>query len=148
MKTNSKVEFGDFQTPLALARAVSSLLVQHGVKAETVLEPTCGVGSFLVAASESFPKARLLGWDINPKYVAQTKSALTEAGAGKRALVGQQDFFAHDWAAELAGIRGSLLVLGNLPWVTNATVSGMNGSNLPAKENFQGFRGKIGRAHV
>ena len=34
-----------------------------------------------------------------------------------------------------------MLILGNLPWVTNATVSGMNGGNLPVKENFQGFRG-------
>ncbi|MGD0614025.1 MAG: SAM-dependent methyltransferase [Verrucomicrobiota bacterium] len=41
----------------------------------------------------------------------------------------------------MAGLRGSLLVLGNLPWVTNAAVCGMNGTNLPAKENFQGFRG-------
>jgi hypothetical protein len=145
MKTNSKVEFGDFQTPLVLARAVSSFLVQQGVKAKTVLEPTCGVGSFLVAASESFPKARLLGWDINPKYVTQAKSALAEAGAAKRAFVGQQDFFAHDWEAELADIRGPLLVLGNLPWVTNAAVSGINGSNVPVKENFQGFRGIAAR---
>jgi len=52
-----------------------------------------------------------------------------------------QDFFDHAWEVELAGIRGSILVLGNLPWVTNATVSSMNGSNLPTKENFQGFRG-------
>jgi hypothetical protein len=145
VKTKSKVEFGDFQTPLALARSLLSFLVQHGVNAETVLEPTCGVGSFLVAASETFPKARLLGWDINPKYVAQTKLALAEAGAAKRASVSQQDFFAHDWEAELAGLRGSLLVLGNLPWVTNAAISGINGSNLPAKENFQGFRGIAAR---
>jgi hypothetical protein len=141
MKTNAKIEFGDFQTPLALAREVSSFLLEQGAKPHTVLEPTCGTGAFLVAAGEAFPKARLLGWDTNPDYVAQAKSALVHSGVAKRASVGQQDFFAHDWEAELAGIRGSLLVMGNLPWVTNATVSGMGGSNLPAKENFQGFRG-------
>jgi hypothetical protein len=141
MKTNAKIEFGDFQTPLGLAREISLFLVQHEINADTILEPTCGLGAFLVAASQAFPKARLLGWDINPDYVAQTKEALAEAGAAKRASVGQQDFFSHDWEAELAEMRGSLLVLGNLPWVTNATVSGLNGSNLPAKENFQGFRG-------
>jgi hypothetical protein len=141
MKRNAKIEFGDFQTPPALAREVCSLLVQQGVEADAVLEPTCGVGAFLSAATEAFPKARLLGWDINRDYVEQTKSALKQSGAWKRASVGVQDFFAHNWEAELAGIRGSILVLGNLPWVTNATLSGMNGSNLPAKENFQGFRG-------
>lgn len=141
MKPNAQVEFGDFQTPLALAEDVCSLLVQQGVEADAVLEPTCGVGAFLTAAAEVFPKARLLGWDINRDYVEQTKLALKQSGSGKRAVVGVQDFFAHDWEAELADIHGSLLFLGNLPWVTNATVSGMNGSNLPAKENFQGFRG-------
>lgn len=141
MKTRSKIEFGDFQTPLALASEVCSLLVQQGVEADTVLEPTCGVGAFLVGAAGAFPKARLMGWDIHPDYVEQTKCALKQVGAARRAIVGARDFFAHDWEAELAGIPGAILVLGNLPWVTNATVSGMNGSNLPAKENFQGFRG-------
>jgi len=141
MSTAAKIEFGDFQTPPAMAREVCSLLVQQGVEADVVLEPTCGVGAFLSAAREAFPKARLLGWDINRDYVEQTKLALKQSGAGKRVCVGVQDFFTHDWEAELADIRGPLLVLGNLPWVTNATVSGMNGSNLPTKENFQGFRG-------
>jgi hypothetical protein len=141
MRTGSKVEFGDFQTPLALAREVSALLVAQGVEADSVFEPTCGVGAFLVAAAEAFPEARLLGWDINGDYVRQAEAALAQAGAAKRAKVGQQDFFAHDWGRELSGIRGGLLVLGNLPWVTNAAVSGVNGSNLPAKENFLGFRG-------
>ncbi len=141
MKPNAKIEFGDFQTPLALAQGVCSLLLQQGVEADTVLEPTCGVGAFLNAAAKVFPKARLLGWDINRDYVEQTKLALKHSGAGKRASIGVQDFFAHDWETELAVIHGSILVLGNLPWVTNATVSGMNGSNLPTKENFQGLRG-------
>jgi hypothetical protein len=142
MRTDSrKVEFGDFQTPLELAREVSSLLVAQGVEADAVFEPTCGAGAFLVAAAKAFPKARLLGWDINGDYVRQADAALARAGAATRAKVGQQDFFAHDWETELSSIRGSLLVLGNLPWVTNAAVSSMSGSNLPAKENFLGFRG-------
>ena len=93
MKANAKIEFGDFQTPLALAREVCALLIRQGVEANAIVEPTCGIGSFLLAASESFPKAQLLGWDINSDYVAQTKSALVQAGAAKRATVGQQDFF-------------------------------------------------------
>ncbi|HMP08212.1 MAG TPA: hypothetical protein PJ982_17830, partial [Lacipirellulaceae bacterium] len=59
----------------------------------------------------AFPKSRLMGWDINPDYVEQTKTALKQAGAGKRATVGMQDFFSHDWEAELADIPGSVLVL-------------------------------------
>lgn len=141
MKTHTKIEFGDFQTPVELAREVCGLLTRQGVEADLVVEPTCGVGAFLVAAAEAFPRAKLHGWDINHDYVEQTEAALADAGASKRATIGQQDFFSHDWAKELSGISGRLLILGNLPWVTNATVSGMNGGNLPAKENFQGFRG-------
>lgn len=141
MKTSAKIEFGDFQTPLGLAREVCSSLVRRGVVADTVLEPTCGLGTFLVAAAEAFPKARLLGWDINPDYVEQTRSALELVGTARRASVRQQNFFTCDWQRVLATIRGPLVVLGNLPWVTNAAVSGVDGSNLPIKENFQGFRG-------
>ncbi len=141
MKLNVKVEFGDFQTPVELAREVCALLVRQTVEADLVVEPTCGVGSFLVAAAEVFSKARLYGWDINRSYVEQTEKALAEAGASARMTIGQQDFFSHDWEKELVGIPGRLLILGNLPWVTNATVSGMNGGNLPVKENFQCFRG-------
>ena len=141
MRNSAKIEFGDFQTPAALAREICSLLVQRGIKTKTILEPTCGVGAFLVAAGDAFPTSKLLGRDINPDYVKQTEFALEQAGFAKRASVNREDFFAHNWENELADVHGSLLVLGNLPWVTNARVSGMNGSNLPAKENFQGFRG-------
>ena len=40
MNQNAKIEFGDFQTPLALAKEVCALLVQQGVEADAVLEPT------------------------------------------------------------------------------------------------------------
>lgn len=141
MKLNDKVEFGDFQTPVELAREVCALLVRQLFEADMVIEPTCGVGAFLVAAAEAFPKARLHGWDINPQYVEQTHAALADVEAGARATIGQQDFFSHDWEAELSVMRGRLLILGNLPWVTNSAVSRMDGGNLPVKENFQRFKG-------
>ena len=57
MSASAKIEFGDFQTPLPLAREICALVKREGIKAETVLEPTCGVGAFLVAAAEAFPSA-------------------------------------------------------------------------------------------
>lgn len=141
MKPTAKIEFGDYQTPLGLAREVCSLLVEKRVEAGTVVEPTCGVGAFLVAASEAFPEAKLIGWDINANHVALAGATLASAGLTGRASLGQRDFFTHDWVTELASLKGPLLILGNPPWVTNAAVSSLNGSNLPAKENFQGLRG-------
>ena len=141
MKSSAKVEFGDFQTPLALAKEICGLLRRQKLSPEFVLEPTCGHGTFLVAAAEAFPRAALRGWDINRDYVEQTAVELRRAGASSRAVVERQDFFAHDWESELQRMAGKLLILGNLPWVTNSAVAAMNGSNLPVKENFLGLRG-------
>jgi hypothetical protein len=141
MKLNGKIEFGDFQTPPALAKEVCGLLRKHRLVPELVLEPTCGVGAFLVAAAEAFPSAKLRGWDINREYVEQAALELARAGASLRASVESQDFFTHDWESELQQLPGRLLILGNLPWVTNSVVAAMNGRNLPVKENFLGLRG-------
>lgn len=141
MNSNAKIEFGDFQTPRSPASQICALLVQRGIIPDIVLEPTCGIGSFLAAASGVFPQARLFGWDINAEYVEQARAMLHQTGAGGRSTVAAQDFFKHDWETELAGFRGKLLILGNLPWVTSATVSSVNGANLPVKQNFQNFRG-------
>jgi hypothetical protein len=145
MKSRAKIEFGDFQTPASLARQICELLRQKGISPEHVIEPTCGVGAFLVASAEIFPRAALRGWDINPDYVKRTISELRRAGAAARASVNCQDFFTHDWEHELELSPGKLLVLGNLPWVTNSTVSSMAGNNLPAKENFLVLRGLAAR---
>jgi len=145
MKSNAKIEFGDFQTPLVLAREICGLLREQNFVPDVVLEPTCGMGAFLVSAAEAFPQASLRGWDINPEYVEQSKTKLALAGAGARASVRCQDFFAHDWESELQQLPGRLLILGNLPWVTNSAVATINGSNLPAKENFLGLRGLAAR---
>lgn len=145
MKTQAKIEFGDFQTPLGLAKDVCYLLQRLGVKPEFVVEPTVGRGAFLVAAAEAFPGAELLGLDINPNYILEAEASLERLGASSRSRVAVEDFFNHDWEAALSTHAGSLLILGNPPWVTNAGVSTVNGTNLPTKENFQGLKGIAAR---
>ena len=145
MKSKTQIEFGDFQTPLPLAKEVCAFLERQGLAPDFLLEPTCGTGAFLIAGAEAFPRAKCLGWDINSDYVSQAASAATRAGLSRRVSVGYQDFFAHDWDAELLRMPGALLILGNLPWVTNSVIAGMNGSNLPVKENFLGLRGLAAR---
>jgi hypothetical protein len=141
MNTKAKIEFGDFQTPPGLAAQVCLFVKRSGVAPGIVVEPTCGSGSFLLAAAKCFPSAQLFGWDINPEYVKQARLALAHEGAANRASVATCDFFRHDWKTQLDSFQGELLILGNLPWVTNATVSSLNGANVPLKQNFQGFRG-------
>ncbi len=145
MKTRAKIEFGDFQTPLALADELCALLQRLGETPDVVIEPTVGRGAFLCAAAKAFPAARLHGLDINPAYVSETQKALASIGAATRATLSVQDFFDHDWETELDAIHGQALVLGNPPWVTNAGVAVVNGTNVPVKENFMGLRGIAAR---
>lgn len=141
MSSNPKIEFGDFQTPHTLAGQVCAVLLEREIIPDIVLEPTCGVGAFLIAAAEAFPRAQLFGWDINAEYVERTHLALNQIGAGKRSTIATKDFLKHDWEKEFADFQGDLVILGNFPWVTNATVSSLNGTNVPAKQNFQNIRG-------
>jgi len=145
MKTAAKIEFGDFQTPSALAGEACDLLARLGERPDYIVEPTAGKGAFLIAASQAFPNAVLRGWEINPDYVDEARQALADKAASERATIECQDFFTKDWDAQLSHLRGALLLLGNPPWVTNAGVSVVNGSNLPAKENLQGLKGMAAR---
>ena len=70
-----------------------------------------------------------------------------QIGAAGRSTIARQDFFKHNWERELAGFQGELLILGNLPWVTNAAISSLDGANVPVKHNFHGFRG-LGRGQT
>jgi type I restriction-modification system DNA methylase subunit len=76
-KPKHKAEYGDFQTPLDLAQQVCELLVSKGVEPATVIEPTCGMGNFLVAAVEHFPDVKqLFGLEINARYLASATENL------------------------------------------------------------------------
>ncbi|MEP6542884.1 hypothetical protein NDI47_11965 [Microcoleus vaginatus GB1-A2] len=53
----TKLEYGDFQTPLALAEMVCRKLIELNVNPRTIIEPTCGIGNFIQAAAHLFPSA-------------------------------------------------------------------------------------------
>jgi predicted RNA methylase len=89
-----KAEFGDFQTPLNLAREVCSLIARTDFRPSSILEPTCGMGSFLAASLETFSDVqRILGFDINPHYVTQAQRTLTQVFPHRSVEVRQSDFF-------------------------------------------------------
>ena len=141
-KTRIKTEFGDFQTPKILAQRVCALLVDRGLHPAGVLEPTCGGGIFLDAAIRAFPSARrLLGFDINSRYVANAQSLLKESHPAVDVQVRQTDFFRTDWAAVLTELPKPWLILGNPPWVTSAELGSLGSSNLPEKTNLHRERG-------
>ena len=142
-KSKKKAEFGDFQTPIELARKVCSLLSQHGLEPVSILEPTCGRGNFIVAALESFASIRnIVGIDIDSEHVKVACSSVQEiAPAAGSVHIMNKDFFAVDWDHVLESLPDPLLVIGNPPWVTNAELGRIGSSNLPDKSNFQNRRG-------
>lgn len=143
-KTARKWEFGDFQTPEDLAHAVVARIMSacDSPPPATIIEPTCGVGSLLLAAADAYPDAqRIVGVDINPDHLAVLEKTVRARPDADRFTLVRSDFFDLDWERLLAGLPRPFLVIGNPPWVTNADVGRLNGSNLPEKSNFGGRAG-------
>ncbi len=131
-------EFGDFQTPVALAEQVCALLRSRGARPASLLEPTCGVGNLLCAAVDAFPSLRsALGVELNREYVRRAKERMKLRGSSAQAEVVAGNFFDADWRVILNGLPEPILVLGNPPWVTNSALSVVESSNLPRKSNYQ-----------
>lgn len=136
MKTQHKIEYGDFQTPPELARQVCELLNCRGLSAASVVEPTCGKGSFVAASEKAFPRCNsILGYEVNSDYVAEARTNTCKAE------IREEDFFHKDWHETLEKLAEPILVIGNPPWVTNSAVGAIRGTNLPRKSNFQRLSG-------
>jgi len=141
-KKRAKIEFGDFQTPIWLSSRICSLLKQGGVKPASILEPTCGKGSFLISALDSFESAKtVVGADINHDYIKYVAQKLARRKDANKAQIFQGDFFVINWQKIISQLPDPLLIIGNPPWVTNSELSGIGSSNLPQKNNFQNHSG-------
>src|ERR1017187_9053904 len=137
-----KLAYGDYQTPPDLADATCRLLAHLGVKPNSILEPTCGMGSFLKAAVETFRDAAIAkGFDISAAYVGMARSLLGRITGATEISVERANFFDMDWASVAAWLPQPLLVLGNPPWVTNSALGCAGSDNLPEKSNFQKHAG-------
>jgi len=121
--------FGDFQTPDALAAEVCEILVRRGFLSapDSIVEPTCGVGGVLHAATTQFPGVASFGFELNESH-ARLAAARVPAASVTRA-----DFFAVTWSEVFETLPQPILVIGNPPWVTSAELSTLGSSNLPQK---------------
>lgn len=137
-------ERGDFQTPPLLAQvALRSLRdARTSFVPRTIIEPTCGSGSFLLAAADCYPEAeRVLGAEIDPRHISRLRKRLADRPDASRFDVRQGDYFRIDWGGLLADLPEPILVTGNPPWVTNSEISRLSGSNLPEKRSAEGLAG-------
>jgi hypothetical protein len=119
-----RAEFGDFQTPSALAEECCTLLRKRGTEA---------------AAIKSFSTAKWgIGLEINPLYAESARSKIKN---GQNFTVFCRSFFDFDWKDLLGALPDPLLVIGNPPWVTNSLLGDLKSGNIPFKENFDEMSG-------
>lgn len=141
-KTIEKWQFGDFQTPDILAKEVINILrLNHKILPEVIIEPSCGKGSFVRAALNEFSNSKIIGLDINRKYVEEAKLSIVEYQNSENATIYESDFFNTNWENLISKLPGYILVIGNPPWVTSSELSTLNSQNIPSKSNFQNRRG-------
>ena len=141
-KTSQVAEFGDFQTPTNLAERVCQLLADTGTKPASIVEPTCGIGNFVIAALDAFPLSQqVLSLEINPEYASKLTSRLSDRPDAAKVKLICESFFTADWPGLLKSLPEPVLVVGNPPWVTNAHLGRLGSENLPEKSNFQNHRG-------
>jgi hypothetical protein len=135
-KTKSIAEYGDFQTPLDLAERATNLLVRIGIKARSVIEPTCGQGTFVKAAASAFPEAEVIfGVDINQSHLTVATAATADF---PNVTIREGNFFNTDWESLVSSAKAPWLILGNPPWVTSSDLGALESDNLPEKSNFHG----------
>lgn len=123
-------EFGDFQTPIELARqCVATLSIPEGSR---ILEPTCGAGTFLRAAAEVAPCSQRIGWELQERHLSSAR----QWGVARRSNVFTENPADISWSSS-----GPLFIVGNPPWVTSAQLRSLDSSNVPPKSNIHRARG-------
>jgi len=136
----TKIEYGDFQTPLELAEKVCQKLVELGVSPDVILEPTCGVGNFIEAAGHWFKSTnKIIGVELNSYYLQELEKK--PIFQDERVEIREGNFFDFDWSSLITSLDGKILIIGNFPWVTNSQQGTIGGINLPQKTNFQKYNG-------
>lgn len=134
-------EFGDFPTPIELAREILATLGPVGSKWTRVLEPSCGDGAFIRALTESpFPPKEIVGIELQGHHFIGGPPNLSTPRTDVTIVNG--DILRADvrrlpkWTT-----KGPLLVVGNPPWVTTAELARLGGGNTPAKANTKHLKG-------
>jgi len=141
----NKAEYGDFQTPITLAQRVCRWLKAKGIQPEVLVEPTFGLGHFLLAGLETFPSIQhVYGVEIHKPYFDETCQRIKEYQNDNERQIHLfcDDVFCFSFSDIAKRHAGQfILVLGNPPWVTNSWLGRKGSENIPNKSNFKNARG-------
>ena len=146
---NNRIEYGDWQTNLELALLVCNVLKQRGLRPQVIIEPTCGIGAFIIASLMVFADSvrQIIGIEIYKPYITQLKFRILEYSlthskrVACRISVIHQSIFDINFNSLNIANNQNVFVLGNPPWVTNTKLSEIDSKNLPSKSNFKKIKG-------
>ena len=145
----SKKEFGDFQTPRILSDKVSKFVKTIIIKPSIIIEPTCGLGSFIKSNLKIYDSnINYFGFEINKNYIHKLTYELKDY---KNVIIENENFFKYNWKDFFTKHENeNILIIGNPPWVNNSDLSTLCSNNIPNKSNFQnlsGLEAKLGKAN-
>lgn len=143
IEKNNKIGFGDFQTPLELARKSCIFISnQYNFSPEIMIEPTCGIGNFIQEAIGNFSSLKkIIGIDLNEEYIKKAKRFSSKLLKIHQSIeFFKSNAFTFQYNKYLEDNK-SIIVLGNLPWVTNSGIGAIDHDNLPQKSNILDLKG-------
>lgn len=146
-----RVSYGDWQTPAALAEKVCRNHCAKFGDPDVVIEPTCGLGSFVFSALKVFRDIKEIhALEINRGYTTELKFKLLSESLARPLhkhpdiYIYNANFFDFDFSPIIERSRKNgwnTAVIGNPPWVTNSQQGKSSSLNLPAKSNAYRLRG-------
>lgn len=148
-KETDRSEYGDFQTNFELALAVASFIKNKDIVPEVIVEPTCGVGNFILATIRAFESIQFVhAVEIYKPYIYEAQFKILHFFLNNphrpipRIIIHHCNVFDFDFSTIATSHKDKqVLIIGNPPWVTNAKLSTLNSVNLPEKENFKKLTG-------
>lgn len=149
IREDSRIEYGDFQTPTQLADLVVKKIFRNNKLPNVILEPTCGKGAFVLAVLKQLNVfARYYCIEIYKPYIWISKFSILEYFLENPNKIIPHIEFIHQNIFEInfsniveINDDDYLLILGNPPWVTNSQLGLLSSDNLPKKSNFKGHSG-------
>ncbi len=142
-------EYGDFQTNIEFANRIAKLILNKNINPKILIEPTCGKGNFILASLSHFTSInKVYGIEIYKPYVWETKFNILDFFLTNQNISKPEIFITHQSVFEFdfkniskLFSQEEILIIGNLPWITNSKLGMLNSSNLPKKSNIKNQNG-------
>lgn len=126
---------GATYTPPYVAHVMNDWAKEQNFKPTRIVDPGAGSARFLVSAAKRFPKAELIGIELDPLAALIARANLATAGLANRAQIIVGDYR----SVKLPEHDGRTLFIGNPPYVRHHQLDAAGKSWLTAEAKKLGF---------